>query len=261
MKKYLIISLLLSAALLLSMHTERVMSAQVTSASATGNGYQIRAQLRARQQTVLSAPLSARIVSLPVEEGMPVKQGDLLFKLECAEHQAGLAIGQARENAAKARLDTALRLRALDSGSELDVALGRAEMAAAAAEINRFRAILVKCDVKAPFNGRIATRLAMPYQYMAEGEPVLEIVGSGEREVEMVVPAAWLSWLRPETKFRFVLDATNQHATGYVHQLGARVDPVSQTLRVIGLLDSKEDHLLPGLSGLVIFEHDSPQPN
>jgi RND family efflux transporter MFP subunit len=237
-----------------------VLAAQVSNISTTENDDKTRAQLRARQHTVLSAPLSARIVTLQVEEGASVQQGDLLFTLECAEHHAGLAIGKAREGAAGARLDAALRLKTLDSGSELDVALARAELAAVHAEMNRFLAILVKCDVKAPFTGRIATRMVMPYQYVAEGEPVLEIVGTKDLEVEMVVPAAWLSWLQLKTNFSFAVDATNQQATGYVHQLGAKVDPVSQTLRVIGRLDCSADHLLPGMSGSVVFDHDSHKP-
>lgn len=217
--------------------------------------YEIRAQLRPMVQTVLSAPLSARIVSLDVEEGDYVRKGARIARLECAEHRAGLRMGQARQESAQASLDAALRLKALDSGSELDVALASAELSAARAEISRYQAILNKCDIQAPFSGRIATRPAMPYQYITEGEPIVDLLNTDNLEVEMIVPSTWLVWLSKGEAFKFTVDASNETAEGHVHMIGARVDPVSQTLRVIGRLDSTGQNLLPGLSGTVRFSH------
>ncbi len=215
--------------------------------------YEIRAQLRPRLQTILAAPLSARIVSLDVEEGDYVRQGTRIARLECAEHRAGMSMGQARQESAQASFDAAQRLKALDSGSDLDIALAKAELSAAKAEISRHQAILNKCEIKAPFAGRISTRPAMPYQYITEGEPIVDLLCVDQLEVEMIVPSIWLTWLNSGDIFQFIVDASNEVATGHVHMIGARVDPVSQTLRVIGRLDSSAQNLLPGLSGTVRF--------
>mgnify|MGYP001014121684 FL=1 len=94
-----------------------------------------RAQLRPRLQTILSAPISARILTLNVEEGDRIAKGARIASKDCTDHQAGLQAAQARRSAALAKRDAHQRLKALDSGSALDLDLAEAELAAAEADI------------------------------------------------------------------------------------------------------------------------------
>ncbi len=222
---------------------------------------ELRAQLRPRLQTILSAPLSARILSLNVEEGSRVVRGATIARLDCADHRAGLKMGEARRVAARATLAASRRLKELGSGSALDLALAEAELSAAEAEISLYSAILDRCEITAPFDGLIASRPAHPFQYVQEGDPLVELLHLDELEVEMVVPASWLTWLTENTPLTFRVDATGQVAEGTVQIIGGRVDPVSQTLRVIGLLATEPGmKLLPGMSGSVIFSERPDTP-
>jgi len=216
--------------------------------------YELRAQLRARTQTVLSAPVSARLVDFQVEEGQSVKAGQRIALFDCSEQSAALRSVQARRDAAAANLESQRRLFDLSSGSVLEISLAQAEMAVAEAEISRIEAILAKCTVTAPFSGKITSRDAYPHQYLAEGQPMVELIDVKALEVEMILPAEWLTWLRKDLVFDFTTEATGQKEQGRVQYVVERVDPVSQTIRVIGVLEKEGGgQLLPGMSGFVSF--------
>jgi membrane fusion protein, multidrug efflux system len=218
------------------------------------NPDELRAQLRARTQTVLSAPVSARLMDFPVEEGQSVKAGQCIAAFDCSEQAAALRSVEARRDAAAANLESQRRLHALSSGSVLEISLAQAEMAMAEAEISRIKAILAKCTVTAPFSGTITSRAAYPHQYLAEGQPMVELTDVKSLEVEMILPAEWLTWLRKDLVFQFTTDATGQREQGRVRHIVGRVDPVSQTIRVIGILEREGGgKLLPGMSGFVSF--------
>jgi HlyD family secretion protein len=67
----------------------------------------------------ISAQVSARIVALPFEEGDPVKQGDVIVRLDDRDLAAALDAAMARARSEEARL----------TGSEADLAEAQAEMA------------------------------------------------------------------------------------------------------------------------------------
>ncbi len=223
------------------------------SASSQNSG-ELRAQLRARTQTVLSAPVSARLVDFRVEEGQSIKAGQRIAVFDCSEQSAALRSVQARRDAAAANLESQQRLFDLSSGSVLEISLAQAEMAVAEAEISRIEAILAKCIVTAPFSGMVTSRDVYPHQYLAEGQPMVELTDVKSLEVEMILPAEWLTWLKKDLVFDFTTDATGQKEQGRVRYVVERVDPVSQTIRVIGVLEKEGGgKLLPGMSGFVSF--------
>lgn len=227
----------------------------------TLNSDELRAQLRARTQTILSAPVSARLVDFRVEEGQSIKAGQCIAVFDCSEQSAALRSVKARRDAAAANLKSQRRLFDLSSGSVLEISFAQAEMAVAEAEISRIEALLAKCTVTAPFSGKITSRTAYPHQYLAEGQPMLELTDVNSLEVEMILPAQWLTWLKKDLVFNFTTDATGCKEPGRVRYVVERVDPVSQTIRVIGILEKKGGgQLLPGMSGIVSFP-DMKQKN
>ncbi len=74
-------------------------------------------------------------------------------------------------------------------------------------------------------------------------------------EVEAIVPSKWLSWLKPKQSFQFVIDETGAEVSVRIVRLGAVVDPISQTIKVYGVLDEKNNLVLPGMSGTATFHN------
>lgn len=218
---------------------------------------EIRAQLNAKYTTILSSEISSKITQLSVQTGDSFKKGQLLLAFNCAEQQAQLKKAKAVVQAAKKTYKVNQRLVKFNSISVLEVELAAAEVAKAKADIELVRAVLQKCRITAPYSGRVADRFVNRYQYVKAGEPVLDILDNKQLEVVLLVPSKWLTWIKPKMKFTIFIEENQQQYPASVDKIAARIDAVSQSIKIIGLIDGQFDDLLPGMSGRVLF----PNPN
>ena len=218
----------------------------------------IRGQVRSSRHAVLAAGMAGELQDMPVDAGREVRQGDVVAVFDCAAEQADREITQAKLQAARAKLSVNQRLAQARNVSVLDVDLSRSEVAMSTAELRRIDANLRHCTVHAPFPAVVVDRRVQAHEYVALGTPLLELVDVSSLEIEMVVASQWIARLKPGTPFSLRVDETGQVARAQVDRMVAVIDPVSQTLRVIGRLDGTASGLRPGMSGEVMFD---PPPN
>lgn len=221
-----------------------------------GRGPEIRAQLSPQRQTVLSSELSGKIIELPVREGDRFKEGQVLVALDCSEHKARLDRARAQEEAARRKLEVANRLERLSSISRVEMDDAAAQLAMSRAETALNQVYIARCTIPAPFAGRVAARHVQRYQYVAQGEPVLELIDDSSLELEMIVPSHWLTWLAPGQAFQVRVDELGRSYPAEVVRLGARIDAISQSVKVFGRISGQQDGLMAGMSGSV----DMPVP-
>lgn len=214
----------------------------------------VRGQLRPAEHTLLSAGIAGQITAIAVKTGSIIKQGELLVRFDCREQEAQQDIFAARLQAARTQLDVNDRLQSFNNISTLEVDLARAEMAIAEAESRRNSAVLDKCEIHAPFDGTVVARHVQVHQYVGVGEALLQVVNPASLEIEAVIPSSALSWVKVGEKFSLQLDETGAIVVATIDRLVGEVDPVSQTLRIFGRIDSTLDKLLPGMSGRLIFD-------
>lgn len=213
----------------------------------------VRAQLVPLKKAAFSAGISAIVDAVHVQEGQEVAKGARLANFDCdALHAAG-DIAKAKISSARATLNVNEELLKLNSVGPLEVELNKANLAIATGELDSVAAQLKHCDIRAPFAGAITMRAAEPYQFMAEGEPLLELVSRDELEVRMLMPSTSLSWLHVDTSFSMLVEELNAPMTGKIVRVGGAVDPVSLTVQVFGILTQEDERLLPGMSGRVQF--------
>lgn len=211
---------------------------------------EIRAQISPRHHTVLSAEIAGKVMRLDLREGEGFAAGDVLAAIDCAAHEARRDRAAAQEEGARRRLETAGRLDRLSSISRLEVDEARAALAAAAAETALARVFVARCEIRAPFSGRVAETLAQEHQYVAEGEQLLAILDDGALEVEMLVPSRWLAWLAAGQSFSVEIDELGRSVEAEIARIGARVDPVSQSIKVFGRIPQDTPGLVAGMSGV-----------
>ncbi len=224
----------------------------------TNNGFEVRALLISRVKTILSGELSARISEFRVDMGDCFKAGSKLVVFDCKIYAAQLTKATAEFNAATKFLEGYRKLDALGSISEIEMVSAIARMEIARAECVLQKAHVRKCVMTAPFNGRVVKRIATPFEYVSPGQPILEIIDGG-LTLQIFVPSVWLRWLKPEQQFSIKIDETGQEYPARVTVLGARVDPVSQTLEIRADIQGSHPELLVGMSGSCVFQvPDSP---
>lgn len=213
----------------------------------------IRTQFAPRNEVVISSELSAKIASLPLREGESFRSGQLLVGFDCTLFQAQLNKSQAMLDAARQTLGVTRRLAELNSAGALEVQQAEAKEKEGAAEVAYMKATVGKCGIAAPFAGRIAKRLVANHQYVTPGTPLLGLIDTGELELQLIVPSRWLAWLKPGARFDVQVDELGKSIQAKVTRIGARIDPVSQSVSLTGAVDGNAAGLLPGMSGWATF--------
>lgn len=161
------------------------------------------------EESVLGATLTARVASLPVEEGQSVRAGDVLIRLESAE--AAAAVEQARGNARQAdatlaearrqfRRQQQLFAQGFISQAALDAEDKKVRLAAALADtahaaVTQAGAHLDEFTVRAPADGRLVSRQVEAGDLVTAGKPVLTFARQGRGEVRLDVDERYLARL------------------------------------------------------------------
>lgn len=219
----------------------------------------IRAQLSPRRFTTIAAEIGAKISRLPVVEGGSFRAGQVLVSLDCSLQQAQLQKARAALTAAERTFSANKRLNELNSIGKVELDVSEAEVAKARAEISLMTVALEKCHVKAPFSGRIAEQRVREQQYVQPGQPMLDILDDSVLELDFIVPSHWLAWLKPGYAFQVRIDETGKSYPAKVLRLGARVDPVSQSVKTVAAIDGSYRELISGMSGKVSIVPPSSQ--
>ncbi|MFZ3120248.1 MAG: efflux RND transporter periplasmic adaptor subunit [Variovorax sp.] len=214
---------------------------------------EIRAQLAPRRYTTVAAEIGAKITRLPVVEGSAFRQGQVLVQFDCSLQQAQLARAQAALMAADTNWRGNQKLAELNSVGTVELEMSKAETLKAQAEVAANRALLGKCQVAAPYAGRVAEQKVREQQYVQPGQALLEILDDSTLELEFIVPSRWLVWLRNGSTFQVSIDETGKTYPAKVQRIGARVDPVTQSIKLNAVIDGRFAELMAGMSGKVLI--------
>ena len=220
---------------------------------------EIRAQLAPRRYTTLAAEIGAKVSRLPVQESGSFKAGQTLIQFDCSLPQAQSTKARAALDAAEKVWRTNQRLAETNSIGKLEVDVSEAEVHKARAEVAAHQAVLAKCSVAAPFAGRVAEQRVREQQYVQPGQPMLEILDDSALELEFIVPSRWLAWIKLQQRFQVQIDETGRSYPAKVTRIAARVDPVSQSVKLTGAIDGKFNELISGMSGKVLMAPPTAQ--
>lgn len=253
--------LLCAAPALHAADAPRLAPATFTAPPTTGSALdkrEIRAQLTPRRYTTLAAEIGAKVNRLPVAEGARFNAGEVLIAFDCSLQQAQLHKAKASLGAAEKTAAANRRLAELNSIGRVELDVSEAEVAKARAEVAANSAVLSKCSVAAPFTGRVAEQKVREQQYAQPGQALLEILDDSSLELEFIVPSKWLTWLKPNQRFHVAIDETGKQYPAKVQRIGARVDPVSQSVKLSAVIDGRFGELIAGMSGKVLMAPPGP---
>jgi len=214
---------------------------------------EIRAQLAPHRYTTLAAEIGAKISSLPVQEGGSFKAGQSLVSFECSLQQAQLNKARATLMGSDKTWGANKRLAELNSIGKVELDMSEVEVLKNQSEVDAMTTMLSKCSITAPFAGRVAEQKVREQQYVQSGQAILDIIDDSVLEIEFLVPSKWLAWVKPGYVFRVSIDETRKGYPAKVQRIGARVDPVSQSVKLVATISGKYPELIAGMSGRVIL--------
>lgn len=80
---------------------------------------------------------------------------------------------------------------------------------------------------------------------------MLDILDDRVLELEFLVPSSWLVWLKVGHGLKVRIDETRKTYPARFVRIGARVDAVSQSIKVVAAIDGQYPELMAGMSGRI----------
>ena len=151
---------------------------------------EITGTVRPVDRAVIAAKISGVIDSLTLTLGQTVKRGEVLAHLAAPELAARLAQTRAQLEQAE-REEKRTRELAASGADTPDAARAAAErLRGARAAVAEAEAMLAYTDIHAPYDGRIAQKLAYTGDFISPGQSLLVLESSTSLQVEAPVPAS-----------------------------------------------------------------------
>lgn len=218
----------------------------------------IRGIVKAAAQALLYAQVQGRINQVPYKEGQRFEKGKVLVQLDCERYKAELAAAKAEHEAKGKTAQNNRSLMTLHAVSTLDLEVSEAEEKKAAAAIKVAEVNVKGCHITAPFAGRVVAVMVNEYENVFPNDKLVSVLDDTSLEIELVVPSSALAWLQRKAPFTFVVDETQHGYPATVKEIGANVDPASQTIKIVGAFDRLPVGILAGMSGSAQFASGQP---
>lgn len=249
----------------------------------------------ARRQATVSSKVTGKVISIGIEEGMQVKAGQELARLDASSVSRGLALAQAEATAAASALqetrvrirqaqldyDRAERLAASAIASQADADRARADLDAArarlAAQSDQLATAQRQVDIqrqnvedliiRAPFDGIVVSKDAQPGEMISPVSAgggftrtgICTIVDMSSLEIEVDVNEAYINRVSPNQQVEAVLDAyPDWKIPAHVITAVPTADRQKATVRVRIAFNERDRRVLPDMGVKVAFITDEP---
>ena len=213
----------------------------------------IRGVVKATAQATLASQVQGRISQLPFKEGQRFKKGALLVALDCSKYEAELASVQAEHRGKQKTYENNLQLAKHHAVGGLELAVSQADAEKASAAVKVAQVTVNGCTVRAPFPGRVVKMIVNEHENVFPNDQLISLLDDSLLEIEIILPSKSLAWLKVGTPFEYAVDETGLRYPAVVQDIGANVDPASQTVKVKGLFRTQPDNVLAGMSGTASF--------
>lgn len=225
-------------------------SAVVSAAAADMAALPTRGIVRAINQAALSTDVPMRITVLPFREGEGFRAGDVLVEFDCRRQRAELQAMRGSVKEAQLNVASSVSLDKFKAIGRNDVEIAAARLEKAIGELRSLEARVEDCKVVAPFAGRIAESPYRVLEFTIPQRPYLSVVEVGRNEIEMIIPSSMLESVTVGQSLIFRVDELSGAAIrASISSIGAVVDPVSKTLKMLATVLTTHQGLTAGMSG------------
>jgi membrane fusion protein, multidrug efflux system len=225
-------------------------------------GIAVTGSLEPHEQVEIKAQLGGQVSRVLVEQGIPVRQGQVLAELDAgalgsqllgaeaqiASAQAALAnAGREVESARMLASEGALAERDLRQ-AESGYAAARAQVAAAQAQRAQLADSRAKAVVRAPISGIVSVRAVSAGEVVNPGQTMFTLVNVDHLELAARVPAAEVVRVRAGQPVTFTVDGfPGRDFSGVVVRIDPVADPATRQVTTYVRLPNPDRELVGGL--------------
>jgi RND family efflux transporter MFP subunit len=245
---------------------EVVRPAKLMTINAGGDGTtrEYPGTVSAKQSVELGFEVAGKIVELPISDGLAVKQGALLGRLDDADFVAARESAEANRKATRSAYERAKRIFDQGAGSQAEVDNTLRDIDVARQELVKAQKALDDTVLKAPFSGKISRKIADNFQNVQAKQAIVLLEDVSSLELDISVPEQDFSRMKTGLTLEQRNQRTNpeiQVSTIAGRSFKARLisfettaDPVTRTYRATFAFDNPADvNVLPGMTAKVVL--------
>jgi RND family efflux transporter MFP subunit len=280
---------------------ERPIEVQVATVTARAAGAQAAVlnasgYVTARRRATVSSKITGKVVEVNVEEGMAVKEGQILARLDDANPKAALALAEAQAESARraieenevrlaqARVTLARNTQLLKTGvgtqtdleqAKLDVDSTVARIAAlneqikvAERQVEVQKTDLDNTIIRAPFSGMAVTKDAQPGEMVSPVSAgggytrtgICTIVDMKSLEIDVDVNESYINRVKPGQNVSAILDAYPEwQIPGHVITTIPTADRQKATVQVRIAFEQLDPRIIPDMGVKVTFLREADE--
>jgi membrane fusion protein (multidrug efflux system) len=200
----------------------------------------------ANAEVELRSEISGLITDLNLREGVKVRRGQVLVKINDADLRA-----QRRqyELEKKLAIDTERRQKQLFergaiSQEEYDLALNRLNVIEAQLALND--AQIARTEVKAPFDGTVGLRYIDKGDYLTPSTRITTLQNIDSVKIDFSVPEQYAGMVKIGDRIEFRVAGVETNFTGRIFAVEPRIDPTSRSLPIRAVASNRNGRILPG---------------
>jgi membrane fusion protein (multidrug efflux system) len=204
--------------------------------------------IRAVQGIDVAPQIGGVIRAFHFDSGQDVEKGALLIQIDDAVEQADLKANLATLQNAELALERQRQLITGGSTTRSTLDTTQSQRDAAAAAVERSRALIAQKALSAPFGGRIGLRRGDLGQYVSAGTSITTLQQLDPVFVDFPVPEQNIAALVIGQDVEVVIDALEDRSfKGVIVSLDAKVSPETRNLLVRAQIDNRDSTLRPGM--------------
>lgn len=212
---------------------------------------EVNGSLASPEEATLAAAVEGVLVELKADLGDAAAKGQVLARINPEEYrfklnQAVAVFDQAKSNLKHGEDLAKGGIISASSLEDLQVAAARAQ-----ADADLARKKFDDSELRAPFAGAVAKRLAATGDYLKVGQPLFQFVMRNPLKFAAEVPEKYLGQVRLGSSLTLTVDALpGQHFSGKVSRKAPAVNPQSRAFSIEVRIDNGKGVLSPGTFAL-----------
>lgn len=212
------------------------------------------ARLMAEEQVEIMAPIAGQVLAIYFKEGVPVRKGQAIVRLDDRAWSAGLLGIQAELNSANNDLTRKKELLTIEGSTKEAVELATAKVEKLQSQKQQLQVNIDLANVKAPFSGTLGLRDFSVGAYLKQGDVITSLASSNKLKVDFEMAQAYGGTLKKGDFVDVLIGEDTLQAK--IYAIDPMVNQNTRTIKLRATLEQPESTILPGSFAEVMLKTD-----
>lgn len=240
----------------------KVVNVTAAEASATdfSHYFKIYGSVETDNNTVVYPSMQGEIINVRVEEGQPVKKGQILLSIDSEIIRKNMDEVKVQISLSKDVFEKQEKLWKQNIGSEMDYLRAKNNLESLNKKLETLEAQAKKSNVSAPFSGTVDEILVKTGQMVGPGIPTMRIVNLDKVYLKADVPEGYIKNIGRGTSVNVRFPSIDLKVKTEIAETGKFINPANRTFVARVNLSNTDNKMYPNLLGMLEikdYENDS----